>query len=437
MKNILLSLVLIITFSGFSQDVIMHNGTINTCSGTFYDSGGSSGNYSNNESLIFTICPENAGQRTKVEFTEFLSELNTDTIKIYDGDSTNDILFGVFSGSRSISTFVPTINNASGCLTFEFTSNSTITSLGWAANISCLEPCQDITAQSDSTNPAPNAEGFIDVCIGDPITFNGSGTFEVDGTGATYNWDLGNGTTVTGESVTITYSASGVYLVNLEIRDTNTSYYAEGCPSTNMINQLVRVSAIPDFSGTGATNDVICFGESTNIEGIATSQTLIFDCPPPESEETFLPDGNGGIYSTCISVTCFDPSATLTDVSQIEDICMNIEHSFSGDLLIRIISPNGQEVILKDYPGGGGTFLGDANDDETTNPGIGLDYCFSMDGTVTLVNAPTIAAPSTPAHITYLPDTYLPEESFAQLIGSPLNGQWCIEIVDNLAVDNG
>lgn len=438
MKKTLLAFFLLISIYSFSQDVIMQNGSINVCSGTFYDSGGASYNYSNNESLVFTICPENAGQRTKVEFTEFLTQLNIDTLKVYDGDSTNDVMFGTFSGTNdTFSIFVATVNNATGCLTFEFTSNGSANTTGWAANISCLEACQDITAQLDSTNPAPNTDGFIDVCIGDPITFNGSGTFSVDGTGATYNWDLGDGTTVEGESVTVSYAISGVFLVSLEIRDTNTSQNPLGCHNINAVHQIVRVSNTPDFAGTQADNDVLCFGESTNIEGMATPQTLIYDCPPPESVETFLPDGSGAVYNTCISVTCFDPSATLTDISQIADICMNIEHSYSGDLFMKIISPNGQEAILKDYPGGGGTFLGDANDDGTTNPGIGLDYCFAMDGTVTLLNAPTITAPSSPAYITFAPGTYLPEESFAQLIGSPLNGQWCIEIVDNLAVDNG
>lgn len=429
-------LLFTISISSFSQDVIMQNGTINTCSGTFYDSGGASNNYANNETLILTICPENPGQRTRVDFTEFITEHLVDVMTIYDGSDTSVPVFGSFSGTAPLNFVIATTNNSSGCLTFEFQSNGATTAVGWTGTISCMEPCQEIIAAIDTTSPAPNTEGFIDVCIGTPISFDGSGTFGVSGSGATYTWDFGDGTEAYGTAVSKSYNIPGIFLVSLEIRDTNTSTFPEGCTNSNPAQQIVRVSGSPNFMGTEADNTILCFGESTNIHGMTTAQNLVYDCPPPESEETFLPDGNG-VYSTCISVTCFDPAATLTDISQIADICMNIEHSFSGDLLMKITAPGGQEVILKNYPGGAGTFLGDANDDETTNPGIGLDYCFSMDGSVTLVNAPIMPAPSSPGQNTFVPGTYLPHESFQQLVGTPLNGLWCIEIVDNLAVDNG
>ena len=163
---------------------------------------------------------------------------------------------------------------------------------------------------------------------------------------------------------------------------------------------------------------------------------MIYNCPPPESQETFLPDGNGAAYYTCINVTCFEPDAVLTDVSQIFDICLNLEHSFAGDLDITLISPNGQEVLLKDHLNEGGTYIGGANDDNSEAPGVGADYCFSMNGTVTLENAPTIIAGTPPAP-SYTPGTYLPEGTFETLLGSPLNGEWCIEIIDNISIDNG
>lgn len=415
----------------------MQNGSITACSGTFYDSGGGISNYGDNEDIILTICPENVGDRVKLEFQEFETQLNFDVMTIYDGNSIDNTVISEFSGVDFLDTIVASLDNQSGCLTIRFVSDGNNTAVGWSANISCLVGCQDIIAELSSINPMPNSDGIVEVCIGDSINVNGSATFSNDGTGATYNWVLGNGITMQGESVSFSYNNPGVYLVNLLVYDTNTDNYTQGCSNSNTINQIIRVSGAPSFEGTQANNDVLCFGESTTIDGEVTPLTLIYNCPPPISDLTFLPDGNGAVYSTCINVVCFEPDDLLTDVSQIQDICLNMEHSYVGDLYMKIISPNGQEAILKSYPGGGGNYLGLANDDNTTNPGIGLDYCFSMAGDVTLVNGPTLQVGNN-VYTQYIePGTYLPDESFEQLVGSPLNGEWCIEIVDNLAIDNG
>jgi gliding motility-associated-like protein len=436
-KIILFYLLLLNSVVVFSQEYPIDNGTINACSGTFTDSGGSAGNYGNNESFVFTICPEEAGQLVQLDFTVFNTQLNVDTMTIYDGDDTTANAFGTFNGTTNPGFVTATPNNTSGCLTIEFTTNDSATTTGWEATISCFEPCQTIVSQLDSASPAPNGDGYIRVCPDEEITLTGSGQFSVDGTGATYQWDLGDGNTVDGQTATFSYSTPGVYIVNLNIRDTNTSSDPDGCANTNLINQVIQVATEPDFTGTEAADPVICYGESTTIDGVVNAVDFINDCTPPVSGTTFLPDGSGAVYTTCITVDCYDSSQTLDDISQLIDICVNMEHSFLGDLEITIISPNGQEAILKDYPGGGGTYLGGANDDGSTTPGVGADYCFSMSGAVTLVNGPTITAGTNPPGNSITPGTYLPEGSFNTLLGSPLNGDWCIEIIDNLSIDNG
>jgi len=436
MKKALLLIFVIISFHTYAQDVLMQNGSVTTCSGIFYDSGGEFSNYSDNENLVITICPDSPESRIRLDFQEFGTQLGIDLLTIYNGDSVASPLLGVFSGANTPGLIAASLNNSSGCLTIEFASNEAGNTIGWAAEIYCLVPCQDITSQLDSTSPVPNGEGIIEVCAGENITFSGSGIFEIDGTGASYTWDLGDGTSASGQTVNVSYDIPGVYLVDLNIRDTNTDNFGQGCPDSNTINQVVRVSGEPDFTATQASDDTLCFGESTTIQGVVNPLTLIYNCPPPESEETFLPDGSGAAYSTCIDVTCFDPNALLTDVSQLFDICINIEHSYSGDLDIKIISPNGQEANLFTQAGGN-VYFGGANDDNGNTPGVGADYCFSMAATTLLSNANTIVAGSNPPGPSWEPGSYLPVDSFNNLIGSPLNGEWCIQIIDNLAIDNG
>ncbi|RED42113.1 putative secreted protein (Por secretion system target) [Winogradskyella eximia] len=451
MKNLLRLLFLMLGFCSFGQDVLMQNGTITACSGTFYDAGGEFANYADNESYIITICPEEIGQRTRLDFQEFSTQLNTDFLTIYDGDDVSAPSLGVYSGTQSPGLLIATFDNLTGCLTIEFTSNSTDNEIGWAANISCTTPCQEITSLLDSTFPIANAEGIIEVCIGDNINLSGSGIFETDGTGASYTWDLGDGNTASGQTINVSYNIPGVYLVNLDIRDTNTDDIIQGCPNTNSINLVIRVSGEPDFLDTQATDNTLCFGETTTLVGVVNPLTLVYNCPPPESELTFLPDGSGAAYSTSINVTCFDSAQVLTDVSQIESICLNMEHSYLGDLDIEIVSPNGQVVRLHDQ-GGGSANLGipwatgtvDGNSFDVT-PGNGFDYCFVPNGGFpTLVNGIQSggAFPIGNDPDIYI-DTYVPEGNYSSvnslegLLGSPLNGNWTIYIVDNLAQDNG
>lgn len=451
MKKILLLIVSTISCFGFAQDVLMQNGTVTACSGAFYDSGGEFSNYSSDESFIITICPEETDGRVRLDFLDFQTQLNGDIMNIYDGDDTSASIFGSYSGSISPDLVVASFDNPTGCLTVEFVSNATGNTTGWAAEITCAVPCQDITAQLDSSSPIANGEGIIEVCIGESVNLSGSGVFEVDGTGASYTWDLGDGNTASGQVVDVSYNMPGVYLVNLDIRDTNTDNIIQGCPNTNSINLIIRVSGEPDFIGTQALDATLCFGETTTIEGVVNPLTLVYNCPPPESDITFLPDGSGVAYQTSIIVTCFDEAQTLTDVSQIESICLNMEHSYLGDLDIEIVSPNGQVVRLHDQ-GGAAANLGipwatspvDGQSSNTT-PGDGLDYCFVPNGGFpTLVNGVQTGG-------TFLvgdgPDTYIdnfvPEGNYSSvnplngLIGSPLNGNWTIRIVDNLGADNG
>jgi chitodextrinase len=67
--------------------------------------------------------------------------------------------------------------------------------------------------QADSGGPY---SGFVD----EPITLDGSGSFDSDGGQIlSWEWDFGDGETATGESVTHTYSEAGVYDVRLTVTD--------------------------------------------------------------------------------------------------------------------------------------------------------------------------------------------------------------------------
>ena len=137
MKRLVLHILIFIASLSIvrAQTYNMNNTTVSgACSGTFYDSGGSGGNYSNNESYTKTFCAS-AGQYVSFNFTSFNTESGYDFLYVYDGANTSAPIIGCYTGTSSPGTIASSI--AGGCLTFVFTSDGSTTKAGWAATISC------------------------------------------------------------------------------------------------------------------------------------------------------------------------------------------------------------------------------------------------------------------------------------------------------------
>lgn len=117
-----------------------------TASGTLYDSGGSAGNYADDERSIWTISPVNATNVT-LTFNAFNLENTWDYVFIYDGADINAPLIGYYTGTNNPGTFT----SSGGSVTVEFISDCATTSTGWDAvwNSSInTPPNTDVTAPS-------------------------------------------------------------------------------------------------------------------------------------------------------------------------------------------------------------------------------------------------------------------------------------------------
>ena len=105
--------------------------------GTFYDSGGPYGNYSENENLIKTICPDNPGDILTLSFTEIAVEGGLEVLHIYNGSTSEptSALTPPSGLSNAPASFTSTA--ADGCLTITFTSDNSNELAGWVVNTSC------------------------------------------------------------------------------------------------------------------------------------------------------------------------------------------------------------------------------------------------------------------------------------------------------------
>ena len=139
--------------------ILIQNGTISTCEGIFYDSGGPNGNYQNNENHTLTFVPSTIDNKMKFNFTAFDCENGYDFLKVYDGADVNAPMIGSYTGATipvALVDLQASEGNASGAITFHFTSDGTGNHQGWIANISCLiNETHDMAATSVSGNTTP------------------------------------------------------------------------------------------------------------------------------------------------------------------------------------------------------------------------------------------------------------------------------------------
>jgi gliding motility-associated-like protein len=433
MKNFILSCISILFFTAFAtaQEFAMTDGSFTTCTGSFTDSGGLTGNYTNGEDSIITFCSPFVTDNMQITFNSF-DLASGDLLFVYDGDDTTAPLLGVFLGVNSPGIVLASAANTSGCITFRYRSDSSNVSAGWEATVACIDNCQSIISTVVSI-PAPDADNVIRICQGETVNFTGAGSFSADSTGATYEYILSDGTIVSGLTASETYAGPGIYRVDFVASDPT------GCRDRSIgesSDVLIQVSTNPDFTGTQAADTSICFGESTDITGLVETTEFFANVAPPITGQTFLPDGTGVSYQTCIDVSGFNVGTTFQSASDLISVFINMEHSYMGDLDITLTAPDGSMVNFLDFPNsGGGRYLGQALDDNTNTPGIGEIYTFTEGGTATATLDGSTAA--VVFGTTMPPVDYLPEDPFSNFIGTPLNGLWCLDIVDNLGIDNG
>lgn len=427
---------------------------VETCSGTFVDSGGLFAEYGPDENHTITICPETPGQYVKLTFTSGVDIADLDILSIFDDSTTTADRLLLTSDELEIPTnpfaAQATAVNPTGCLTVVFVSNESVELSGWSADVTCTQRCQMIEAAITSSTPMinPPDTGYIDVCPGDLVELSGAGIYSQNGLfyqqsdlTSTFLWNFGDGTEAVGPNVTHVYDEPGGYVIQLTITD------QMGCTNSNFLTQRVRVSPYPnfstftDFEAQTCSNDTITLKASFDpAEGgnvIATPGETGFLAGGVRSDSLALPDGTGVVYETSILLTDFGPGQTLQNAADIENVFVNIEHSWMFDLDVFLRCPDGTEIILQKQSFiVDEVFLGEPIDGDENIPnsvGVGYDYFWVDDpGLLTWEEYSQQFSPET------LPSAdYRPFQSFENLEGCPLNGEWTIIVQDLWAVDNG
>ena len=113
----------------------------------------------------------------------------------------------------------------------------------------------------------------------------------------------------------------------------------------------------------------------------------------------------------------------VTDTGTIGDVNVSVRlnHTFDGDLLLRLIAPDGTEVNLANNRGGAGDNFGAGANDCSGTPTVFDDSAGSPIG----------------SGVAPFAGTFRPENPLAALNGKEMNGTWKLRVTDTAALDVG
>ena len=184
----------------------------------FTDTGGTTGNYTNLQSWIRTMTPNNPGLKLRVTFSSFNLELNYDYLYIYNGpdEFSVDLTSGGLTGTTNPGVFNST--SSDGSLTFKFYSDQGVVASGWNATITCTGTLgvEDANILDYSYYPNPTT-GNVAITSKDAITE--VAVYNVQGQ-LLFNQKMNELST----NVDMSQFASGTYFFKLKINDKEANF---------------------------------------------------------------------------------------------------------------------------------------------------------------------------------------------------------------------
>ncbi len=298
----------------------------------------------------------------------------------------------------------------------------------------------------NTINPGDTVEFCWDINLMATGSYPNSGTTYTQSDATTgFVWNIAgiDGNPFAGQNINdITVDNTIPHLVTLTTTDAN---------NCQMQFKFYIVNPTPNTIITlSVSEDTICVGETSTVFADYENNGV----PPFEIEEPIpvflddVPSGGSAEYSSTITLGGYAPTATIQDSLCIEKICLTLEHTWMGDLTIHFVVPNGDTItLLEDQNGSGngnglfGVDFGEPNAD--TVPGIGYEYCWTPTATSTMHDLYDELINPFPATIdngdgTFTDDyaSYYPN-SFSNAVGSPVNGDWEIIVIDTWTGDDG
>ena len=354
----------------------------NQDSGVLYDSGGPSGNYTNNETCTFLISPPCAESIT-LTVNAFSTESCCDYIYVYDGTSTSGTLLWSDSGTPSLSSVTAT---SGSMFIYWDTDGSGLSSgfnLSWNSTILSNGPVTADFTISDN-NPALSEEvQFTDASAA---------------TAMQWYWQFGDGSTSMEQNPMHGYVDPGVYEVTLiayscSFSDT-TSYTIE-------VQNAPAISIVPDVynvyvgcnAGTSepinifneGAGDLIWSVEGEQVEGTLQVLMLTYSTDIAEENAHMIDAINATFTDYVLTESSSSSAAVIGAMINDFDVVLLPETNMGSSFYPSIAA------ILLDYVSNGGTVIKcgpqSSNDLSNTSLFTAISYSTTSSGALTVNTA--------------------------------------------------
>ena len=383
--------------------LISQGGTVNTCTGTIYDSGGAAGNYQNNENYTMTFCSDDPTGCLQLSFSQFAVENGFDNLNIYAGPTATGTPYATFTG-----TALPgIIYTGTECVTLVFTSDVSVTPAGFAIDITCVCPsCDDGILNGFETGVdcgGPDCEecDFIIISQGGTATTCTSIIYDSGLFGNYSNSEFHVLTVCADDTATClgldflsfdveNFFDSLIVYDGLSITDPIIGAYSGlldpfilSAPGTCVTLKFISDASVvrPGFE-IGVT--CVC---ATCEDGILNGQEIDTDCGGPDCPEClFNVITEGGTVTSCDAVL-FD-SGINGNYGANENYSMTFCGDGTGDCLLldflNVNIANGDHLFIYDGEGTSGFLIADVtattNQADIVAPGTCVTFNFTSDG---------------------------------------------------------
>lgn len=342
-----------------AQTYNMSTTPVTTCSGTWYDGGGSASNYGNSQNVTQTFTSAN-GNRLSFQFNSFSIETCCDRLYIYDGPSNAYPLIGTYTSNPG------TIVSSGTTLTFVFTSDVSGTGSGWDATISC------------TTAPLTNynlTSGTTTACSGNIFDSGGPSAGYSNNENITHTFCSG-----TSDFLQFSFLTNAT---NLASGDT-LFIYDGASTSSPLIGAYVTASRIETFTSSGTC---VTISFKSNASGTASGWAGSFTCTSvPGSPLSY--SMTSGIRGTC-GGTFYDSGGSGNNYGNSEGRTQTFI-STNGNRLEAVFSSFSVEtccdrLYIYDGPGTSYPLIGvyTSNPGTVQATGTALTFYFTSDGTNT------------------------------------------------------